>query len=51
MPYVSQAQRKYFHANRKALEAKGVNVQEWDKASRGKSLPARKKNVKHPTAY
>lgn len=45
MPYVSDKQRKYFHANKKKLEAQGVNVEEWDKKSKGKKLPekARKK--------
>jgi hypothetical protein len=39
MPYKSEAQRKYFHANRAKLEMQGVNVSEWDKASKGKKLP------------
>lgn len=39
MPYVSAAQRGYFHANRAKLEAQGVNVAEWDHASKGKKLP------------
>lgn len=43
MPYVSEAQRGYFHANKKKLEKQGVNVSEWDAASVGKKLPARKK--------
>ena len=42
-PYKSEAQRKFFHANKKKLEAKGVNVSEWDKASKGKKLPKRAK--------
>lgn len=42
MPYESQAQAAYFHANRKKLEAQGVNVEEWDRASKGKHLPKRK---------
>jgi hypothetical protein len=41
MPYKSDAQRKYFHANKKKLEKQGVNVAEWDKASKGKKLPKR----------
>lgn len=47
MPYVSQAQEKYFNANKKQLESKGVNVSEWNKASKGKKLPAKKKKVTH----
>lgn len=38
MPYKSDAQRKYFNAN-KALQAKGVDVDEWNDSSRGKKLP------------
>lgn len=45
MPYVSVAQRGYFHAHRKELEKKGVNVSEWDEASKGKKLPKHKKPV------
>lgn len=39
MPYVSDKQRKFFNANRKKLEAQGVNVDEWNESSRGKKLP------------
>jgi 8-oxo-dGTP pyrophosphatase MutT (NUDIX family) len=39
MPYRSLRQTRYFHANRKKLEAQGVDVDEWDAASRGKKLP------------
>lgn len=39
MPFVSQAQRKYFNANRDKLEAQGVNVDEWNTASKGMKLP------------
>jgi len=48
MPYKSQAQEKFFNANRKKLESQGVNVQEWNKASKGKKLPkkARKQKTK-----
>lgn len=41
VPYKSAAQRGYFHANRAKLEAQGVNVAEWDAASKSKALPAR----------
>jgi hypothetical protein len=39
MPYKSEAQRKYFHAYKAVLEKQGVNVKEWDKASKGLKLP------------
>ncbi len=42
MPYASNAQRRYFHAHAKELESQGVNVGEWDKASKGKKLPEHK---------
>lgn len=43
MPYKSRAQEKYFNANRERLEAKGVNVEEFNKASKGLSLPEKVK--------
>lgn len=43
MPYKSKAQEKYFHANKAKLESQGVNVSEWDKASKGKKLPNKSK--------
>jgi len=46
MPYVSKAQERYFNANRKKMEAQGVNVAEWNASSGGKKLPARVKNGK-----
>lgn len=39
MPYSSDAQRRYFNANRAELTAQGVDVDEWNSASRGKKLP------------
>ena len=39
MPYSSEAQRKYFNANREKLEAEGVDVDEWNKSTKGKKLP------------
>ncbi len=42
MPFVSKAQQGYFNANRSKLEKQGVNVDEWNSASKGKKLPARK---------
>ncbi len=41
MPYKSLAQERYFNANRSKLEAQGVNVDEWNAASKGMSLPRR----------
>jgi hypothetical protein len=43
MPYKSDKQRKYFHAHKKELEGQGVNVDEWDQASKGKKLPEKVK--------
>ena len=42
MPYKSKAQAAYFHAHRKELEAQGVNVSEWDRASKDRKLPKKK---------
>ena len=41
MPYKSDAQRRYFHANADKLKAQGVDVKEWDEASKGTKLPER----------
>ena len=46
MPYKSKAQQGYFNANKKKLEAKGVNVDEFNKASKGKKLPKKAKKAK-----
>jgi len=43
VPYKSDAQRKYFNANRKELESQGVDVDEWNDSSRGKKLPEKVK--------
>ncbi len=43
MPYKSLAQERYFNVNRKKMEAQGVNVDEWNQASKGKKLPKRAK--------
>lgn len=45
-PFTSKAQEAYFNANRAKLEAQGVNVSEWNAASKGKKLPARTKKDK-----
>jgi len=42
MPYKSDAQRRYFNANREELEAEGVDVDEWNEASKGKDMPEKK---------
>ena len=39
MPYKSKAQEAYFNIHRKELESQGVNVGEWNEASKGKKLP------------
>ncbi len=46
MSYKSLKQERFFHANRAKLEAKGVNVSEWDKASKGRKLPTKVKKKK-----
>lgn len=43
VPYKSLAQERYFNANRAKLERQGVDVDEWNQASKGMSLPKRKK--------
>ncbi len=48
MPYKSNAQRKFFNANKKELEAEGVNVDEWNAASKGKKLIKKVKKKKKP---
>ena len=48
MPYKSLAQEGYFHSNKKKLEAQGVDVSEWDKATKGKHLPKRVVNKTKP---
>lgn len=49
MPYKSLAQAAYFHTHKKELEKKGVNIAEWDAASKGKSLPKKVKiRIKNP---
>jgi hypothetical protein len=41
MPYKSQAQAGYFHTHKAQLERQGVDVGEWDAATKGKHLPRR----------
>lgn len=46
MPYVSRAQQGYFHAHKGELEREGVDVDEWDAASKGEhNIPMHKKTV------
>ena len=42
MSYKSKAQAAYFNIHRKELERQGVDVDEWNRASRGKHIPERK---------
>ena len=37
MSYVSLAQEGYFHTHKAQLEKQGVNVDEWDQATKGKT--------------
>lgn len=41
MPYKSKAQAAYFNIHKKELEKKGVNVEEWNKESKGMKLPGK----------
>lgn len=43
MPYKSLAQERYFNANKSKLEKEGVDVDEWNQASKGKKLPKKVK--------
>ena len=49
MPYASKAQAAYFNIHRAELEKQGVNVDEWNSASKGKKLPAH--SGEHRKAY
>ena len=46
MPYKSQAQRNYFHAAARRGEISQSVVKEFDRASKGKKLPKRKRKTK-----
>jgi hypothetical protein len=46
MPYKSKKQEKFFNTNREKLEKQGVNVDEWNAASKGKKLPEKVKKKK-----
>jgi hypothetical protein len=43
MPYKSKAQAAYFNIHKKVLKSKGVDVSEWNKATKGKKLPKKSK--------
>ena len=49
MPYKSQAQAGYFHTHKAQLEKQGVDVGEWDAATKGKTLPKRVTPKKKPS--
>lgn len=42
MPYKSKAQAAYFNIHKKELKRQGVDVDEWNRASKGKKLPKKK---------
>ncbi|HXF12229.1 MAG TPA: hypothetical protein VN517_03690 [Terriglobales bacterium] len=48
MPFVSKAQEAYFNANRDKLEQQGVDVDEWNAASKGKKLPQKLHEMNRP---
>jgi hypothetical protein len=41
MPYKSRKEEEFFNANKTKLEKQGVDVNEWNAASKGKKLPER----------
>lgn len=43
MPFKSKAQQGFMEAHRAQMEAQGVNMKEWEQASKGKKLPKRAK--------
>lgn len=44
MPFKSRAQQAYFNRFKDRLEGEGVNVDEWNKASKGLKLPDKVKS-------
>ena len=50
MPFKSIQQERYFNANRAKMERNGVNVDEWNAASKGKTLPKRAAKPKKKVA-
>lgn len=49
MPYKSLKQERYFNANRAKLEKQGINVDEWNAASKGKIMKKTKEVAKKYT--
>lgn len=45
MPFKSKAQAAYFNTHRKQLAKQGVNVDEWNQASKGMKLPNRSPKI------
>jgi hypothetical protein len=46
MPFKSEAQRRYFEANKATLTKQGINVKEWEESSKGLKLPERAPKTK-----
>ncbi|HEX4427321.1 MAG TPA: hypothetical protein VH079_18110 [Terriglobales bacterium] len=46
MPFKSEAQRRYFEANKSKLKKQGVDVKEWEESSKGLKLPERTSKTK-----
>jgi hypothetical protein len=51
MPFKSRKQQAFFNANKAALEKKGVDVDEWNKASKGKKLPKESPKLKEAKRF
>ena len=51
MPFASDSQRKFFNANRGKLEKQGVDVDEWNHASKGMKLPEHVHHEHSETPY
>jgi hypothetical protein len=47
VPFKSEAQRRYFEANKSRLKKQGVDVKEWEESSRGLKLPERAPKTKN----
>jgi hypothetical protein len=46
VPFKSEAQRRFFEANKSKLKKQGVDVKEWEESSRGLKLPERAPKTK-----
>jgi hypothetical protein len=52
MPYVSEKQRRYFHANREKLESQGVDVGEYDRETKRVGMKGKKaEGAKKPRPF